>query len=477
MANSAFLAGGFTDLSIGVTPITGGVPYSILTTGPLGNTLQQTVPGANGDILSIVGGIPTWIASPLGNFWSISGNAGTNPALDFVGTSDAQDFNIRSNNTVRATFSSSGLIQIVGDTTGNPAVPAIVLGNAGGLATDPVILKLNTAGLMSEYIGGGSPEGVVTADSGSLYHNVSSGFGSLYVKTDDGDNTGWIELTGGNDWHTTGNAGTSPLNPGTDFVGTTDGVDFIVGTNGTERMRFDASGNFIYLGDGTAPISLIANGGGQDILIQSATNQIISTGNPTLLQSVLGVTDSVVRFQSVNGTTEYFNGIGSPEGVVAADAGSIYSDITNGGGALYVKLDNIDNTDWQQLLTANNIAGTLFNNYGIGTSFGNAYYSPLGGAGLTTIESAVQILTHAMQVTSMKVRVFSNTHDGVTTVQFRVNGASVGPSITIGAGATGNFTDTTATTVAADDLVTIQVDTTASTTGSINIQSIQTKAI
>lgn len=60
MAQSAFLAGGFTDLSIGVTPITGGVPYSILTTGPLGTILQQITPGANGDVLTIVGGIPTY---------------------------------------------------------------------------------------------------------------------------------------------------------------------------------------------------------------------------------------------------------------------------------------------------------------------------------------------------------------------------------------------------------------------------------
>jgi hypothetical protein len=43
------------------------------------------------------------------------------------------------------------------------------------------------------YVGSGSPEGVVTADPGSLYLNKSGGTGtSLYVKQSGGSNTGWV---------------------------------------------------------------------------------------------------------------------------------------------------------------------------------------------------------------------------------------------------------------------------------------------
>jgi hypothetical protein len=46
--------------------------------------------------------------------------------------------------------------------------------------------------------------------------------------------------TGGGGWSLTGNAGTSP---GANFLGTTDGHDLVVKTNGSERMRVTQSGN------------------------------------------------------------------------------------------------------------------------------------------------------------------------------------------------------------------------------------------
>ena len=57
--------------------------------------------------------------------------------------------------------------------------------------------------------------------------------------------TAWRSLCGMNigapdlDWHLTGNAGT---NPSTNFIGTTDAVDFVTRTDGTERMRVRANG-------------------------------------------------------------------------------------------------------------------------------------------------------------------------------------------------------------------------------------------
>lgn len=54
----------------------------------------------------------------------------------------------------------------------------------------PVKIQGTDCGL---YAGAGSPEGVVTANPGSLYLNTSGGAGtSLYVKQSGASNTGWI---------------------------------------------------------------------------------------------------------------------------------------------------------------------------------------------------------------------------------------------------------------------------------------------
>jgi hypothetical protein len=50
----------------------------------------------------------------------------------------------------------------------------------------------------------------------------------------------WVEMGLNNAWSLTGNAGTTA---GTNFIGTTDAVDFVVKTSNTERVRVDASGN------------------------------------------------------------------------------------------------------------------------------------------------------------------------------------------------------------------------------------------
>ncbi|MEO8147886.1 MAG: hypothetical protein ABI723_09630 [Bacteroidia bacterium] len=49
-----------------------------------------------------------WISIGNGHNWSIDGNAGTNPNLNFIGTTDANDFVMRTDNTERARIAASG---------------------------------------------------------------------------------------------------------------------------------------------------------------------------------------------------------------------------------------------------------------------------------------------------------------------------------------------------------------------------------
>lgn len=53
----------------------------------------------------------------------------------------------------------------------------------------------------------------------------------------------------GNFWGLSGNAGT---NPGTQFLGTTDGQDFVAKSNGVERLRIASNGNVSFLNGGVA---------------------------------------------------------------------------------------------------------------------------------------------------------------------------------------------------------------------------------
>jgi hypothetical protein len=74
-----------------------------------------------------------------------------------------------------------------------------------------------------------------TATAGIPPNNVVPGF---YFW----NGTKWIAFggSGGMDWSLTGNAGTAP---GTNFIGTTDAIDFAIFTNNTEKVRVISAGN------------------------------------------------------------------------------------------------------------------------------------------------------------------------------------------------------------------------------------------
>lgn len=76
-----------------------------------------------------------------------------------------------------------------------------------------------------------------TATSGIAPNNVTPGF--YYW-----NGSQWVELSGAapqsDKWDLFGNAGTTA---GTNFIGTSDNQDFVIATDGTERMRVDNSGN------------------------------------------------------------------------------------------------------------------------------------------------------------------------------------------------------------------------------------------
>lgn len=67
--------------------------------------------------------IPKWVPlSTAVNGWDIYGNTGTNVATDYIGTSDAQDFGIRTNNVERIRINSAGRVQLPPTVAANEAL-------------------------------------------------------------------------------------------------------------------------------------------------------------------------------------------------------------------------------------------------------------------------------------------------------------------------------------------------------------------
>lgn len=117
-----------------------------------------------------------WIRSgSTGDEWSITGNAGTNPTTDFLGTTDAKDFVIKTNNTEQMRVASSGQILI-----GTSTVPT-------GGTNAKVIVDNGTKGGAIQLRDGTQADGaVLMSDANGVAKwfragNIESGTGIYYV--------------------------------------------------------------------------------------------------------------------------------------------------------------------------------------------------------------------------------------------------------------------------------------------------------
>lgn len=104
--------------------------------------------------------------------------------------------------------------------------------------------------------------------------------------------TKWISLSGGsggNDWGLLGNAGTAT---GTNFIGTTDPIDWVVKTNNIERIRVLSGGNVGIGSSFTAPNAILS--------IKDGHFQVQQTTAPT----ITATTSYVIGSQSLSNATD-----------------------------------------------------------------------------------------------------------------------------------------------------------------------------
>lgn len=240
---------------------------SRLVASDVNGTLTNIATGTNGQVLTLVAGVPAW-ATSASTAWNLIGNAGTNTATNFIGTTDNVDFATRTNNIERMRITSVGNVGIGTSTPAyrlDLATGTFAFGNSNVRTETRNDAGLQgNAGAQSGFFETSAPVNF-PAGATSWWHLIDSRHsnnGNNYAmqiagsffdqdlwfrKTNGSATQAWTKiLTTSNGWSTTGNTGT---NASTNFIGTIDAVDFVTRTGNVERMRVMNNGN---VGIGTA---------------------------------------------------------------------------------------------------------------------------------------------------------------------------------------------------------------------------------
>ncbi len=171
-----------------------------------------------------------------GNFWSLTGNAGTNPVNNYIGTSDAQDLVFRTNNTERMRILSGGNFGI---NTNNPTQTLEV---ANG---NVLLSNTGTASQLRFAIPGGTiyTSFAAQAQTGNVNYLLpaSDGTSGQALTTNGSGTLSWTTISGGSAGWTVG-AGV--------VYNTTDNIG--IGTNAPGQKLEISNGNILLSNTGTA---------------------------------------------------------------------------------------------------------------------------------------------------------------------------------------------------------------------------------
>ena len=197
--------------------------------------------GANGEVLTVVGGTPTWASAPAGSVQhdgtlTGDGTGGSPLGIDLSGSNAW---------TAQQTFSDvdingggidgtpiGGAVAAAGAFTSLTSNGASTFGDGDG---DDITLDVSdptTGGnLLLDVTNGTLELDGLTQNNGLSDILVVDAGGVVHTRT--------VASLGGGGWSLSGNGGTTP---GTDFLGTTDNVALVVKTNNSERIRILATG-------------------------------------------------------------------------------------------------------------------------------------------------------------------------------------------------------------------------------------------
>ncbi len=256
----------------------------VLATNTTGQLNALALPVSNGQILtSTTAGVLSWTSSPTLNFWSLTGNSAlTDNTNNLLGTTDAIALRLITGGAAntRVLISATGDV-LVNGTAGTANVRATSLTSASAGSTGGVMFA-DASGYLNRL--------AVPGSNGQVLTSTTAG---ALTWTTPGSSTGWT---------LTGNSGTTA---GTNFIGTTDAVDWVIKTGGSaasnERARVTAGGR-VGIGNisdvrttvdingdyGTRYTSLSLGNGGNNNINPGAFSYVRITG-PTANFSITGM--------------------------------------------------------------------------------------------------------------------------------------------------------------------------------------------
>jgi hypothetical protein len=288
--------------------------------GPIGLTGPQGLQGLQGPTGATGPQGPIGLTGPVGpqgpqgipgsqDAWSLTGNAGTNPVTNFIGTTDAQDWVIKTNNTERMRVNSTGNVGIgatpnasakleVSSTTQGFLPPRLTTVERDAIAGPALGLVIynTTTNCLNFYIGSGWNEvcGTTSLPSGligGLNCGSATSNGSLTEGLAAGGVSSEIPYTSGNGGTHNGQTATSTgvtgltasLSPGTFANGAGVLIYTITGTpsaSGTASFALTIGGQSCSFTI-TVQVNLVALYPANSVFCASGPTAIVDVTNPT----------------------------------------------------------------------------------------------------------------------------------------------------------------------------------------------------
>lgn len=258
--------------------------------------------------------------------WLTIGNAGTNSLTNFIGTTDAVDFVMRTFGLERLRITSGGNVgigsaapisrlQVTGTSNTNLTSSFFVrnaafspmlyirddvsigMGTTTPNASSILDMTSTVKGVLIPRMSSAQRIAIVTPATGLLVYETTTNQFMFF------DGIIWRPLLAdGTGWETTGNTGTVAS---TNFVGTTDLVDFVFRTNNINRARIKANGQ---VGIG------VTNPGAQfDILSLGTTDTIVFRARNNSALGTICQIGSIEQFHDYSNTIDFNNGVNSAQ--------------------------------------------------------------------------------------------------------------------------------------------------------------------
>ncbi len=263
-------------------------PYFIKTEIDLNGGSNYTISGTT-QLLSVPYALYAKNSENTGNAWSLTGNEGTVPGTNFIGTTDNADLEIKINNSTKTRITNKGQIEILN--TGYSVFVGQYAGAADDLSNNYNVFigyssgKTNTSGYHNTAIGTYS-----LRDNTTGSNNTAIGNSSLEYNTTGYDNTavGYMTLT----YDTTGYCNTA--------IGTS---ALFHNTSGYENTAIGWGA----LADNTTGIRNSANG--YQVLTNNTTGSYnTASGWRSLAENTTGNSNTSIGYAALsNNTTESYN--------------------------------------------------------------------------------------------------------------------------------------------------------------------------